>query len=114
MVLYILHWVYTYLEELGCCVRILFFDFSSAFSTIQPLILRDKLEGMGVDCSLTSWITDYLMEWSQYVRLGSCVSGMVRSSTGAPQGNVLAPLLFTLCTADFKYNSESCHIQKIL
>lgn len=59
-VLYMLHRVYTYLEEPGCFVRILFFDFSSAFNTIQPLILRDKLEGKGVDSSLTSWITDYL------------------------------------------------------
>lgn len=33
---------------------------------------------------------------------------MVLSSTGAPQQTVLAPFLFTLYTADFKYN----HIQK--
>lgn len=69
----------TYLEEPGCCVRILFFDFLSAFNTIQPLILKDKLEGMGVDRFLTSWITDYLTERPQYVRLQNCVSGMVRS-----------------------------------
>jgi len=33
-------------------------------------------------------------------------------STGAPQGTVLAPFLFTLYTSDFRYNSKSCHIQK--
>lgn len=66
---------------------------------------------MGVDDSLT-WITDYLTEQPQYVRLGSCVSGVVMSSTGAPQCTVLGPFLFTHSTADFKYSSESCHIQK--
>ncbi len=84
MVLYMLHYASTYLEEPGCYMRILLFNFSSAFNTIQPLILRDKLEGMGVDRSLTSWIMNYLTELPQFVRLGNCVSGTVGSSTGAP------------------------------
>ena len=37
---------------------------------------------------------------------------MVVSGTGAPQGTVLSPFLFTLYTTDFQYNSESCHLQK--
>src|SRR4029434_10799026 len=90
----------------------MFFDFSSAFNTIQPLLLREKLERMGVDPFFTSWITDYLTGRPQFVRLGSCASDIVVSSTGAPQGTVLAPFLFTLYTSDFIYNSESCHVQK--
>lgn len=34
------------------------------------------------------------------------------SSTGVPQGTVVATFLFTLSTAYFNYNSGSCHIQK--
>ena len=90
----------------------MFFDFSSAFNTVRPPILRDKLLGMGVATSLTSWIIDYLTARQQYVRMGRCVSGMLECSTGAPQGTVLAPFLFTLYTLDLRYNSESCHIQK--
>lgn len=37
---------------------------------------------------------------------------MVVSGTGAPQGTVLAPFLFTIYNTDFKYNSELCHLQK--
>src|SRR4029434_9335023 len=40
------------------------------------------------------------------------VSETVLCSTGAPQGTVLSPVLFTLYTSDFTYNTESCHIQK--
>ncbi|XP_036418495.1 NACHT, LRR and PYD domains-containing protein 3-like [Colossoma macropomum] len=36
----------------------------------------------------------------------------VASSTGALQGTVLAPFLFTLYTADFMYSSPNCHLQK--
>ncbi|KAI4874405.1 hypothetical protein NFI96_007552 [Prochilodus magdalenae] len=83
-----------------------------AFNTIQPLQLRDKLARMQVDSHLVSWITDYLTGRPQYVRLKDCLSETVVSSTGAPQGTVLSPFLFTLYTSDFKYNSESCHMPK--
>ncbi|KAI4881097.1 hypothetical protein NFI96_007135 [Prochilodus magdalenae] len=89
----------------------MFFDFSSAFNTIQPLQLRDKLARMQVDPHLVSWITDYLTGRPQYVRLKDCTSETVVSSTGAPQGTVLSPFLFTLYTSEFRYNSETCHMQ---
>ncbi|TWW55054.1 hypothetical protein D4764_09G0001030 [Takifugu flavidus] len=70
------------------------------------------MEGAGVDCHLPSWTTDYLTNRLQYVRLRDCESDVVVCSTGAPQGTVLSPFLFTLCTSDFSHNSDSCHLQK--
>ena len=76
-------------------------------------MLWDKLSRMRVDSHLLDWISDYLTGRPQYVRLKDTTSDTVVSSTGAPQGTVLAPLLFTLYTSDFCYNSEQlCHIQK--
>ncbi|KAI4873086.1 hypothetical protein NFI96_003088 [Prochilodus magdalenae] len=110
--LYLLHRAHSHLDKGGSAVRVMFFDFSSAFNTIQPLRLKDKLARMQVDPHLVSWITDYLTGRPQYVRLKDCTSETVVSSTGAPQGTVLSPFLFTLYTSDFKYNSETCHMQK--
>lgn len=31
---------------------------------------------------------------------------------GVPQGVVLSPFLFTLCTIDFQYNTPSCFLQR--
>ncbi|KAI3368500.1 hypothetical protein L3Q82_025390 [Scortum barcoo] len=76
------------------------------------LCFGDKLSRMGVDPQLMDWISDYLTGRPQYVGLKDITSDTVVSSTGAPQGTVLAPLLFTLYTSDFCYNSELCHIQK--
>ena len=74
--------------------------------------MGEKLRVMGVDDTMISWITDYLTGRPQFVRLGSVLSDMVVSDTGAPQGTVLSPFLFTLYTTDFQYNSESCDLQK--
>ncbi|XP_049904317.1 insulin-induced gene 2 protein isoform X1 [Epinephelus moara] len=100
-VIFLLHRALSHLEKPGSSVRIMFFDFSSAFNTIQPALLRDKLEHIGVANHLTSWILDYLTGRPQYVRTQDCVSDLVVCSTGAPQGTVLALFLFTLYTADF-------------
>ncbi|KAI3372211.1 hypothetical protein L3Q82_007046 [Scortum barcoo] len=111
-ILYLLHRAHSHLDKGSGTVRILFLDFSSAFNTIQPTLLRDKLSRMGVDPQLMDWISDYLTGRPQYVGLKDITSDTVVSSTGAPQGTVLAPLLFTLYTSDFFYNLELCHIQK--
>ncbi|TWW77917.1 SCAN domain-containing protein 3 [Takifugu flavidus] len=55
-IIYLLHTSLTHLEKAGSTVRIMFFDFSSAFNTIQPRLLGDKLQVAGVDHHLTTWI----------------------------------------------------------
>ncbi|KAI4898937.1 hypothetical protein NFI96_007064 [Prochilodus magdalenae] len=90
----------------------MFFDFSSAFNTLQPVLLGDKLRQMQVDESIISWTMDYLTGPPQFVRMQGCVSDVAMCSTGAPQGTVLAPFLFNIYTSDFRYNSGTCHLQK--
>ena len=46
------------------------------------------------------------------MRLQGCQSEVLVSNTGAPQGTVLSPFLFTLYTSDFRHNSKTCHLQK--
>ena len=75
-------------------------------------MVLDKLELTGVDKRLTSWILDYLINQSQYVRTRDYVMDTVVCSTGAPQGTVLAPFLFTLYTADFSHKSPHSYLQK--
>lgn len=93
-------------------MRITFFVFSSAFTTIQ-LLLKGKPEHARVNLHLIEhglWVVD--TDRHQYVRTWDCVSDMVICSTGAPQGTVLVRFLVTLYTADFTNNSPSCHLQK--
>ncbi|KAK3521078.1 hypothetical protein QTP86_006320 [Hemibagrus guttatus] len=107
-VIYLLQRTHSYLDGSGGTVRIMVFDFSSAFNTIQPFLLSEKLLRMGVSSSTSSWIADYLSDRPQFVRLGASVV----SNRGASQGTALSPFLFTLYTSDFQCNSESSHVQK--
>ncbi|KAK1791023.1 hypothetical protein P4O66_002073 [Electrophorus voltai] len=77
-----------------------FVDYSSAFNTIIPSLLTTKLEDLGLHSSLGDWISNFLTDRPQSVRGGNCVSSGLTLSTGAPQGCVLSPLLYSMYTFD--------------
>ncbi len=107
-----LHLALTHLENKDSYVRMLFIDFSSAFNTIIPQQLINKLNLLGLNNSLCNWILDFLTGRPQSVHVGHNTSSTTTLSTGAPQGCVLSPLLFTLLTHDCTAKFSSNHIIK--
>ena len=95
MVLYSLENLCSHLEKTGSTVRLMFFNFSSAFNTTQPHLLVQRLLNMKLPSSIISWIFDYLTSRLQYVRLNGLLSSAISTNTGAPQGTILAP--FYVC-----------------
>ncbi len=65
-----LNYVLQYLDRTGTYVRILFVDFSSAFNTIIPNRLLPKLTQLSMPTSVCQWITSFLTDRQQLVRLG--------------------------------------------
>ena len=103
--------MYTHiLRKAGSSVRLIFFDFSCAFNTIQPHLLVQKRVYM--KSSVISWIFDYLTNRLQYVRLNGVLSSFLWTNTGAPQGTILAPFLFSLYTADRRSTDGLCPVVK--
>ncbi len=94
-----LHTALSHLENKNTNVRMLFVDYSSAFNTM-PATLVAKLQTLGLNRSLCSWILDFLTGRSQVVRMGNNTSSPLILNTGAPQGCVLSPLLYSLYTHD--------------
>ncbi|KAI5630500.1 hypothetical protein C0J50_7662 [Silurus asotus] len=78
--------------------QMLLIDFSSAFNTIIPQHLIEKLSLLGLNTSLCNWIVDFLTGRPQSVQIRKSISSTTTLSTGAPQGCVLSPLLFNLLT----------------
>ncbi|KAK1802701.1 hypothetical protein P4O66_021238, partial [Electrophorus voltai] len=105
---HLLHTTLAHLDEgRGNYVKMLFVDYSSAFNTIIPSLLTTKLGDLGLHTSLCDWISNFLTDRPQSVRVGNCASSTLTLSTGAPQGCVLRPLLYSLYTYDFTATSSS-------
>ena len=109
-ILTMLHNLHQHLDKPGTYARILFVDFSSAFNTIQPHLLVSKLLNMTVNPKIIDWIFSFLTNRPQRVLIGQAVSDVLVTNTGAPQGCVLSPALFTIYTADCR-TKESCSLQ---
>lgn len=92
--------------------RALFIDYSSAFNTIQPHLMINKLSSHNVPEYLQLWTLDFLTHRSQYVCTSSEVSNSLVLNTGAPQGCVLSPVLFVLYTNDLTWNTNNVFIEK--
>jgi hypothetical protein len=108
----LMHILLQHLDIRGNYVRLLFVDFSSAFNTMLPSVLIDKLSAMGVSPVLCCWILDYLRNRPQRVRIDQTYSSSISISIGAPQGCVLSPVLFTHYTDGYRGNPPHSFVLK--
>ena len=61
---------------------------------------------------LISWILEFLTNRTQYVNFCNSRSGVITTNTGAPQGCVVSPVLFTIYTNDCSINTNSTKLIK--
>ena len=85
----------------------LFIDYSSAFNSIVPSKLIIKLEALGLNTALCNWVLDFL---TQVVKVGNNNLHLILN-TGAPQGCMLSPLLYSLFTHDYMPPTQSSSLQ---
>jgi hypothetical protein len=93
-------------------VRLLFIDFSSAFNTILPNKLFIKMFNLGLPLNICKWVQDFLTQRPQVVRIRTKFSNSITLNTGAPQGCVLSPFLYSLMTSDCISSSDNNLIVK--
>ena len=86
----------------GLAIAVAFVDFRKAFDSVLHSRLLDKLHGQfGIDGELYAWMDSYLSNRKQFKTINGKESSKMYVRCGVPQGSVLGPTLFTLCTKRF-------------
>ena len=77
-----------------------FVDLQKAFDTVNHNILIQKLKHYGINGKANDWISSYLNNRNQSVKLNGVLSNQNSISCGVPQGSILGPLLFLIYIND--------------
>ena len=87
-------------------VRVVFVDYAKAFDHVDHGTVLNKLHEMGIPPKILRWLSSFLLDRKQRVKIGRVLSEWARPNGGMPQGTWLGPYVFLALINDLSSLAE--------
>ena len=93
-------------------VQIVTYDLSKAFDRLKHDVIIKRFIECGLPGRMIYWLSNYLENRRQCVKIGIESSSYAYISSGVPQGSLLGPFLFSVVMASLTIQNSNCRIIK--